>query len=801
MFKDFAPQYWAAGLPVIPLRPSQKIPIPNAWQTFAQTLPDDDTQADWLSRYGDGNMGLVLGPQSGMVAIDIDTTDEALIAVIRSVAPPPLWIRRGKKGAVWMYKFSGEKTSRIKGEDGQTIVEILSTATQVVLPPSIHPDTQRPYTADGDLLALARSLPSLPSDFETQLRNALIAAGVNLQTRGSVKITSWVPAGGRDSAMVGVCGLLAREVTKGERTLKEALAEAQQWVIGYTENVIGDPMDPSKASSKVMEFLRRDIVDQGRALPPGWNFGMSDAEVLEARLYFGDETEEWDYEKYIEHLTKQFSEVPREATSQRADIIEDALVKLSKSQHLPEMKKDIIINFIASANLRVVTTSALRKRLRELMAPKRLGEDHASVAHLMIAELERYGEVRHDGKSFYQWAGSHWKELPASLMFSTLAREFGSLPAARKSSDHKGILEVMRHLVPDRLTDADIPGIAFANGYLTSDLVLYPHDKRFGNRYCMAYRYAPNEGAPLRLMALLQAAWGHRPDYAEQVQALREAIAAMLFGVSWRYARAICLYGVNQSGKSTLKNVIEGLVPSDMVSTVPPHDWGDKFLPTGMVGKLLNFCGELSETEMVAGDRFKSIVEGGEINGQMKGGQIFKFKPTCAQWFATNHLPRTRDTSAGFIRRWLILSFDRRVNDKQKVEGLANIILDEEAEAILAWVIPAIQDLMTRHDYTIPAGHRRMAEEMAQANNSVRFFLRTGRVRIGQSGAKPLAEQFLYSSYWVFCKSEAKSEPVKQSRFRAIMLELSFEFGFTCEVLETPEGESTIYHGLQLVQA
>lgn len=805
MFKSFAPAYWAAGLPVIPLRPAQKIPVPNAWQTYATVLPDAETQSDWLDRFGDGNMGLVLGPQSGMVALDIDTIDEKLIEVIRSVAPTPAWVRRGKKGAVWMYKFSGEKTSRIKGEDGQTIVEILSTATQVVLPPSIHPDTRLPYVADGDLVALKDVLPPLPADFENRLRSALLAAGVKLQTRGSVKITTWVPAGGRDSAMIGVCGLLAREVVKGERTLKEALAEAQQWVIGYTENVIGDPIDPSKASSKVLEFLRRDIVEQGRALPPGWSYGMSDQEILEAKQYFGEDTEEWTYEHYIDHLSQAFMEVPREATSERADIIEGVLVKLSKAQHLPDMKKDMLVSYIASANPRVVTTAAIRKRLRELSAPKRLGEDHTSIARMMLDELERYGEVRYDGSHFYQWAGSHWRQKATAELFTMLANEFGNLPAARRSSDHKGIVEIMKALVPFGLADVDIPGIAFANGYLTTDLELVPHDKRYGNRYCMNYRYAPNEGAPLKLMALLQAAWGHRADYADQVQALREAIAATLFGISWRYARAICLYGVNQSGKSTLKNIIERLVPSDQISKVPPHDWSDRFLPTGMQGKLLNFCGELSESEMIAGDRFKSIVEGEEINGQLKGGQIFKFKPTCAQWFASNHLPRTRDTSGGFSRRWLILSFDRRVPDGQKIEGLADMIVAEEAEAIMAWAIPAILDLMSRHDYTLPAGHHRMAEEMSQQNNSVRFFLTAGGVTVvppspdNPNAPRPvLPERQLFDAYWLFSKSEAHSAPVALKRFRNILTELSYEQGFTIDVQEGSNGEVVNYIGLEL---
>lgn len=226
-----------------------------------------------------------------------------------------------------------------------------------------------------------------------------------------------------------------------------------------------------------------------------------------------------------------------------------------------------------------------------------------------------------------------------------------------------------------------------------------------------------------------------------------------------------------------------------------------------MLGKLLNFCGELSESEMIAGDRFKVIVEGEEINGQLKGGQIFKFKPTCAQWFATNHLPRTRDTSAGFNRRWLILGFDRRVPDSQKIEGLADMIVAEEAEAILAWAIPAIHDLLSNHDYTLPAGHYRLIEEMAQQNNSVRFFLASGGVQViktspdGQNASRPtLPERQLYDAYWLFSKTEAHASPVALKRFRNILMELSYEQGFTIDVRETPAGEVASYIGLTLAE-
>ena len=75
LFREHAPRHWAAGLPVIPIAPGQKRPLLPGWQQFADRMPSDQDQQLWLEMYGDHNMGLPLGPQSGLVAVDIDTDD------------------------------------------------------------------------------------------------------------------------------------------------------------------------------------------------------------------------------------------------------------------------------------------------------------------------------------------------------------------------------------------------------------------------------------------------------------------------------------------------------------------------------------------------------------------------------------------------------------------------------------------------------------------------------------------------------------------------------------------------------
>src|SRR5690606_36859214 len=148
------------------------------------------------------------------------------------------------------------------------------------------------------------------------------------------------------------------------------------------------------------------------------------------------------------HLTEQFTAIPRENQASRAVVVDEVLLRLAKSQHMNDLQADIVLQFVYNGNTRLLTMAAMRKRLKELQGSTIQGADHTEVAKHLISEMERYGELRYEGSSFYQWAGSHWRALHDSEMLRVLAEEFGALAAARNHNDHKGILQVASHLVP-----------------------------------------------------------------------------------------------------------------------------------------------------------------------------------------------------------------------------------------------------------------------------------------------------------------------------------------------------------------
>lgn len=343
-------------------------------------------------------------------------------------------------------------------------------------------------------------------------------------------------------------------------------------------------------------------------------------------------------------------------------------------------------------------------------------------------------------------------------------------------------------------------GVNFANGFLGQDGTLYKHEAGYGCTYTLPFRYLPeNSGKCPKFFDFLYQAWGDAPDYDQRLAALQEAICVTIFGLGPRFQRAILLEGAAKSGKSQLLSIVKHLVPDEARCACPPDTWHDKFSPVMMHNKILNVCGELPETTQIDGQRFKDIVSGDDIQMQYKNGQIFMDSVFATHWFASNHLPKTSDTSEGFNRRWLIFRFDHPVKAEKRVLDYGEIIAMEEREGIAAWAVEALQRLMVQNEYTLSASHSERVLEMANANNSVRYFV-TESQKVRVEPGKSISEFKLHSSYYSFCLGPGGSKPFGVRQFRSKMRDLEPELKFKIKMTMRPDGANEcIYEGLTLV--
>ena len=69
-FEGAALDLAARGLPVHPLTPHSKTPLLKDWVRKATT--DEQTIRRWAEAYRDANVGIVTGPTSGLIVLDVD---------------------------------------------------------------------------------------------------------------------------------------------------------------------------------------------------------------------------------------------------------------------------------------------------------------------------------------------------------------------------------------------------------------------------------------------------------------------------------------------------------------------------------------------------------------------------------------------------------------------------------------------------------------------------------------------------------------------------------------------------------
>lgn len=799
IFAANAPKYHAAGLCAIPLYPREKKPVIPDWSRFAEAKVEADTSQEWLQKFPNSNIGLVLGKASGVIMVDIDSDKKEVIDAILKVLPPSPWHRVGKKGMVLAYKYSPIKTHRVKNISGQTLVECLASRTQVVLPPSIHPDTGLEYKSNCELIDVLGQLNYLPDNIEELLRAAVSGAGETLSHSGWSRVTEHASPGSRDTKLTELAGLFAFAIVRGERTLKEAIGMLQAYHAEFIENVAGDIIPVEKHVDNLIKFLHRDVLDKGKVLPKGWDAGFTPEELVSMGISLGEDDTEWDFETIQKYLQDQFEQ--HLDGRPRAEAVERILSKVARSSQLTKIDTERVLKYISDVSGLGVSIAVLKSRLKELKTGSVKGTDHTEIAQALLKELEQYSEVRYHGSRFMKWGGSHWEVLESGILLKQISDNYGHLDACKRSSDMTGILKVLSFICKQGIKTIEIKGINFANGFLTQELKLVPHNPDYGMVYTLPFRYAEEEAGRYPMFAkFITRCWGQDPDFADKMLTLQEAMCVTLFGLGPSFQRAILLQGAPRSGKTQLLRIIESMVPEEAKSAVPPDQWGDKFLPTQMHGKILNICGELSEKKLIDGQKFKDIIDGAVMPGQFKSQQIFHFKPMVTHWFASNHIPKTSDTSEGFIRRWLMLTFNRPVPAEEKTNDIGDLIAAEEREAIVAWAALAMPRLIVRKDYTFPLSHVQLSNDFANLNNTVRYYLKeSGKVNLNVIDGH-VSELKLYNSYQAFCLGAGGCNPVKPPVFRQMMRELTNELDFKLKISQTRFGGSeALFEGLTLV--
>jgi hypothetical protein len=180
-FAQVAIQLIANGYHPIPIMPGDKAPgelrggswrLMNDWPKYRDQKPAEFILRLWSS-WDSGNVSIVTGTRvtqtHEIAAIDFDTDQSELLETMESSIPPSPVRKRGRRGYTGFYLAPIGTRGRKFKKGPNVICEILTgtNTRQTVIPPSIHPNTGKPYVWMSDRTLLntpATALPVLTED-------------------------------------------------------------------------------------------------------------------------------------------------------------------------------------------------------------------------------------------------------------------------------------------------------------------------------------------------------------------------------------------------------------------------------------------------------------------------------------------------------------------------------------------------------------------------------------------------------------------------------------------------------------
>ncbi|NMA48630.1 MAG: hypothetical protein GX947_02490 [Tissierellia bacterium] len=166
--------------------------------------------------------------------------------------------------------------------------------------------------------------------------------------------------------------------------------------------------------------------------------------------------------------------------------------------------------------------------------------------------------------------------------------------------------------------------------------------------------------------------------------ALTQEMLGYIFMDSNPYEVAFLLYGDGGTGKSTVSRVLNGLLPKTAISHLSLADLNSEFKLASLSGKLLNYSTE-QPSSTTDSELFKSLVSGESVEANRKYKDSFPLENKAKFVFCSNHLPKTGDKSEGTSRRWIIIPFNQKVEERnvnihselaEEMSGIFNFALE-----------------------------------------------------------------------------------------------------------------------------
>ncbi len=320
---------------------------------------------------------------------------------------------------------------------------------------------------------------------------------------------------------------------------------------------------------------------------------------------------------------------------------------------------------------------------------KRFGKDHP---YKTIADM---GVV-------YAFRGTHYEDFTEIHLKAYAETVLEPKPTERMRTEFTS--KVMANHVAMRsfFVESTEGFFNFKNGVLDlkdSSGGLLPHSPEFGFRGVLPYDYDPYAGCPFFRKWLRSIMLGDEALMA----IIQEFMGYVVRGGEYKYHRALWLGGAGRNGKSTLVDIIKALIGHGNYSVISIKNLiQDRFAGSDLDGKLANFSEETSPQELADSGPFKNLTGDGELSVQKKFGDPYQIRNRAKVIMTYNVIPDLRDLTKGMLSRPLIVPFDKTIEQAEQDRNIKQKLL-EELPGIFNFALEGWERLEAQGDFTYSA--------------------------------------------------------------------------------------------------
>ena len=335
-------------------------------------------------------------------------------------------------------------------------------------------------------------------------------------------------------------------------------------------------------------------------------------------------------------------------------------------------------------------------------AMKEKGLDRAQAAVNLVKSSAFTYWIDSKLENFWAWNGKHFEEVTDLSTMRRIQKLSRKEDVVLNDYQLSSITKIVKTLSEVSEIPEEKPSIPLTNGVLKINqsknpkgllsevsFELVKHQPQYGNKHVLNVAYDPAAKAPtfdrfLKSLNLDQ----------NDVALLQEFAGYMLVPAEvLNYHKCLILWGAGANGKSTFTNMLIEMLGRSNCATLRVDEMNGFKLST-MKGKIANIGTEISSSgKFIETHNFKAAISGEPITIDEKYKSPRTYKLRAKHLFSVNDIPNIADFSNGFIRRLLIIKFERIFNTSEQDPHLGHK-LEKELPGILNWALDGLRRLL-----------------------------------------------------------------------------------------------------------